>query len=477
MLTLTNSYLQLPVLFYKRVDPTPVRAPAIAAINEPLATTLGYDHSYLQSPQALDVFSGCAVQPGSEPVALAYSGHQFGGFVPLLGDGRAVLLGEIQSPTGISYDVQLKGSGKTPFSRRGDGRAALGPMMREYIIGEALHALGIPATRTLVVVASGEDVIRERKLPGGIQTRIALSHIRIGTFEYASASGDRATLKALADYVINRHYPELINHSDSYYELARAIFTRQAQLIAQWMHVGFIHGVMNTDNVAVSGESIDFGPCAFMNRYDPDTVFSSIDQYGRYSYGAQPGIIQWNLARLVESLVPLLDLDGDRALSRAQGLVDSFPQLFSDAWYQGMQRKLGLVTSESGDAALMRDLLEEMYRSKADFTNTFRALSGDTTCVLDEALHTWRTAWEERTASQRNEREREETLSSMRLINPAVIARNHLVEEALTHGVEQHDFSVMKELVAALRNPYTSHSRYSLTPAEDDSGYRTFCGT
>jgi uncharacterized protein YdiU (UPF0061 family) len=410
-------------------------------------------------------------------VALAYSGHQFGGFVPLLGDGRAVLLGEIQSPTDISYDVQLKGSGKTPFSRRGDGRAALGPMMREYIIGEALHALGIPATRTLAVIASGEDVMRERTLPGGIQTRIALSHIRVGTFEYASVSGDRAALKALADYVINRHYPELINHGDAYYELARAVFKRQAQLIAQWMHVGFIHGVMNTDNIAISGESIDFGPCAFMNRYDPETVFSSIDQYGRYSYGAQPGIIQWNLARLVESLVPLLDLDEDRALSRAQELVDSFPHLFSEMWYQGMQRKLGLVTSEPGDTALIRDLLEAMHRAKADFTLTFRALSGDKTCTLHEALHTWQATWQERITSQRNQRAREETLNSMRQINPIVIARNHLVEEALVHGVEQLDFSVMNELVAALRNPYTPHSRFSPAPVEDDSDYRTFCGT
>jgi len=417
------------------------------------------------------------VQPDSDPIALAYSGHQFGHFVPLLGDGRAVLLGEITTPAGVLHDVQLKGSGKTPFSRRGDGRAALGPMMREYIIGEALHALGIPATRTLAVVASGETVLRERLLPGGIQTRIARSHIRIGTFEYAAASGDTSALKALADYVIKRHYPELSDHDDAYYELARSVFARQAKLVAQWMHVGFIHGVMNTDNIAVSGESIDFGPCAFMNRYDPDTVFSSIDQHGRYAYGAQPGILQWNLACFVEALVPLLGSDRDLAPSRAQELVDSFPALFSDYWLNGMRHKLGLITSEPEDSALIKELLEAMYHAKLDYTTTFRALSGDTTCTLPEALHTWHAAWETRITPERNIRAREETLRAMQQINPAVIARNYLVEEALTAGVEHNDFSVLDNLVAALRDPYTQHARYSLAPQGDDRTYRTFCGT
>ena len=477
MLIRSNSYLKLPPIFYERARPTPVQAPSFVAFNEPLAATLGYDHNYLHSPEALAMLSGSSVQPNSDPIALAYSGHQFGHFVPLLGDGRAVLLGEIESPTGMLYDVQLKGSGKTPFSRRGDGRAALGPMMREYIIGEALHALGIPATRTLAVVASGETVLRERPLPGGIQTRIARSHIRIGTFEYAAASGDPSALKALADYVIKRHYPELSDHDDAYYELARLVFARQAQLVAQWMHVGFIHGVMNTDNIAVSGESIDFGPCAFMNRYDPDTVFSSIDQHGRYAYGAQPGILQWNLARFIEALVPLLGGDREHALVRAQELVDSFPALFSDYWLHGMRHKLGLITSEPEDSALIKELLEAMYRAKLDYTTTFRALSGDTTCTLPEALHTWRTAWETRVTPERNIRAREETLRAMQQINPAVIARNYLVEEALTAGVEHNDFSAMNKLVAALRDPFTQHARYSLVPEDDDQTYRTFCGT
>jgi uncharacterized protein YdiU (UPF0061 family) len=477
MLVRSNSYLQLPPIFYERVRPTPVQAPSFVAFNEPLAATLGYDHNYLHSPEALAILSGTSVQPNSDPIALAYSGHQFGHFVPLLGDGRAVLLGEIESPTGMLYDVQLKGSGKTPFSRRGDGRAALGPMMREYIIGEALHALGIPATRTLAVVASGETVLRERPLPGGIQTRIARSHIRIGTFEYAASRGDATAVKALADYVIRRHYPELSDHDDAYYELARLVFARQAQLVAQWMHVGFIHGVMNTDNIAVSGESIDFGPCAFMNHYDPNTVFSSIDQHGRYAYGAQPGILQWNLARFVEALVPLLSGDQEHATARAQGLVDSFPALFSDYWYQGMRQKLGLIASEPGDTVLIKELLEAMYRAKLDYTTTSRALSGDTTCTLPEALHTWRTAWETRVTPERNIRAREETLRAMQQINPAVIARNYLVEEALTAGVEHNDFSVMNNLVTALREPYTQHARYSLAPQGDDQTYRTFCGT
>jgi len=477
MLVRSNSYLQLPPIFYERVRPTPVQAPSFVAFNEPLAATLGYDHNYLHSPEALAILSGTSVQPNSDPIALAYSGHQFGHFVPLLGDGRAVLLGEIESPTAMLYDVQLKGSGKTPFSRRGDGRAALGPMMREYIIGEALHALGIPATRTLAVVASGETVLRERPLPGGIQTRIARSHIRIGTFEYAASRGDATAVKALADYVIRRHYPELSDHDDAYYELARLVFARQAQLVAQWMHVGFIHGVMNTDNIAVSGESIDFGPCAFMNHYDPNTVFSSIDQHGRYAYGAQPGILQWNLARFVEALVPLLESDSDRALVRAQELVDSFPALCSDYWHRGMRQKLGLLTSEPGDSALIKDLLEAMYHAKLDYTTTFRALSGDTTCRLPEALQNLSAVWESRVTPDRNTRPREETLCTMQRTNPAVIARNYLVEEALTAGVEHHDFSVMNNLVTSLRDPYTPHVRYSLAPHDDDPGYRTFCGT
>lgn len=474
----SNSYLKLPEQFYQRVSPTPVQAPAIVAWNEPLAEELGLDVSSLSSPEWIAVLAGNRVPDGAQPVALAYSGHQFGHFVPLLGDGRAVLIGELTTPQGLLYDLQLKGSGRTPYSRRGDGRAALGPMVREYIIGEALHHLGIPATRTLAVVASGEVVVRERPTPGGIQSRVARSHVRIGTFQYAAERGDSGALAALANYVIDRHYPELKGGEDHYFELAKAIFSRQAQLVAQWMHVGFIHGVMNTDNVAVSGESIDFGPCAFMNRYDPDTVFSSIDREGRYAYGMQPTIIQWNLTRLVEALVPLFDPVESKAVTRAQELVDGFPRLFSDAWHKGMRDKLGLRGSDEGDGALIQGLLEDMYDARVDYTNTFRALSGDVRFPVPEALHTWRALWEARVEPGRNGRPREETLQAMRRVNPAVIARNHLVEDALREGVDNQNFSATRRLVDALREPYTPHDDYSAPPSDEhDRSYRTFCGT
>lgn len=474
----SNSYLSLPEQFYQRVSPTPVQASAFVALNEPLAEELGLDSSSLRSPAWLAVLAGNRVPEGAQPVALAYSGHQFGHFVPLLGDGRAVLIGELTTPHGLLFDLQLKGSGRTPYSRRGDGRAALGPMLREYIIGEALHHLGIPATRTLAVVASGEVVVRERPLPGGIQSRIAQSHIRIGTFQYASQRGDRTALAALADYVIARHYPELIGGEDRYFELARSIFSRQARLVAQWMHVGFIHGVMNTDNVAVSGESIDFGPCAFMNRYDPDTVFSSIDRDGRYAFGMQPTIIQWNLTRLVEALVPLFGTDESKAVARAQELVDGFPELFTEAWHAGMRTKLGLCGDDEGDKQLVQRLLEDMYAARVDYTTTFRALSGDDRFSVPAALNDWCALWEARIEPVRNGRSRDETLRAMRCVNPAVIARNHLVEDALREAVDNQNFSTMNRLVDALRTPYTAHDELSSPPADDhDQWYRTFCGT
>jgi uncharacterized protein YdiU (UPF0061 family) len=477
MIPLSNSYLQLPTLFYQHAQPTPVRDPHLVVVNEPLALELGLNSSSLASPEGLAILAGNSIPHGAVPLALAYSGHQFGHFVPILGDGRAVLLGEILAPSGKRYDLQLKGSGRTPFSRRGDGRAALGPMMREYIIGEALHALGIPATRTLAVVSTGEAVIRERPLPGGIQARIAQSHIRIGTFEYAAAHGDPTALQALADFVITRHYAELVDTDDRYYQLAHTIFDRQAALVAQWMLVGFIHGVMNTDNVAVSGESIDFGPCAFMNRYDPSTVFSSIDQHGRYAYGAQPNVLQWNLARLAESLMPLFHDNQERALARAQELVDRFPSVCTRHWISGMRSKLGLVTSEPDDEARMKEILETMLLSGLDYTTAFRALSGDPSFTLPEPLHPWHTAWSARIDTQRNTRPRDETLAHMQRVNPAVIARNHLVEEALAEGVEHGDFSAMTRLVEALRSPYTPHPLYSSPPTNEDPNYRTFCGT
>ncbi len=471
------SYLDLPALFFERVLPTPVVQPSFVVVNQPLAGELGVRFEDLESSETLAVLSGGRSPRGSTPLALAYAGHQFGHFVPVLGDGRAVLLGEVVASDGTSFDLQLKGSGQTSFSRRGDGRAALGPMMREYIIGEALHALGIPATRTLAVVSTGEVVVREQPLPGGIQVRIAQSHVRIGTFQFAAIHGDRESLSALADYVIRRHYQAIWGQEDRWYLLARAIIERQVALIAQWMCVGFIHGVMNTDNVAVSGESIDFGPCAWMNRYDPATVFSSIDRGGRYAYGAQPRILQWNSARLVESLVPLLDEDRGRAIARAQGLVDEVPPMYSEYWLRGMRAKIGLKSVEEEDGSLILELLEIMQQARLDYTGTFRALSSDQGDDRSPALASWMMRWRERISSERNGRPFSETLADMRKINPAVIARNHFVEEALRKGADEGDFSVMFRLVAALRDPFTEHTEFGAVPAEDDPDYRTFCGT
>lgn len=477
MINLTNTYLKLPALFYERVLPTPVSSPSLVALNEPLAGQLGIDIAAARSPEYLGLFSGNSVPASAEPVALAYSGHQFGHFVPILGDGRAVLLGEVLTPEGKSFDLQLKGSGRTRFSRRGDGRAALGPMIREYIIGEALHYLGIPATRTLAVVATGEVVARETLLPGGIQTRVANGHIRVGSFEYAAAHGGKDAIRALAEYVISRNYQELIGSEDRFYELVRAIFMRQAALIAKWMQVGFIHGVMNTDNVAVSGESIDFGPCAFMNSYDPNTVYSAIDRDGRYSYGAQPGVMMWNLTRLAESVLPILDDNSDRALERAKELVSLFPGYFNSEWQSCIRAKLGLVTSEPVDDTIIRELLEEMVSSNLDYTATFRSLSGDPSFTLSENLHKWRVSWEARIDPSRNQRALADTLTSMRSVNPAVIARNSFVEEAIKRGVEQGDFSYMNSLVAALREPFVSHEEFGIRESVDEPGYQTFCGT
>jgi uncharacterized protein YdiU (UPF0061 family) len=454
-----------------------VRAPSWVVLNRPLCETLGLNPTELFTEKGLAIFSGNLIPDNAQPVALAYSGHQFGHFVPVLGDGRAVLLGEIAAQNGALYDLQLKGSGRTPFSRRGDGRAALGPMMREYIIGEALHALGIPATRTLAVINTGENVVRERMLPGGIQARIAQSHLRIGTFEYAARHGDKSTLVALADYVIARHYPDLSRAEDRYYLLAESIFDRQAALVTKWMHVGFIHGVMNTDNVSLSGESIDFGPCAFMNRYDPATVFSSIDQEGRYAYGAQPGIIRWNLSCLLEALIPILDDNQERAVKLAQSLLDSFPKLFAQHWNQGINSKLGFYTTEEGDTALVKELLETMLSARLDYTATLRAISGDPFFSLPEALAAWHLRWRARISSERNGRLLEETLAQMKKANPAVIARNHLVEEALKQGVEHGDYTLMNQLVSALQNPFNVHANFSAIPVQDDEDYRTFCGT
>jgi serine/tyrosine/threonine adenylyltransferase len=478
---LSHSYRELPGLFYADAAPGPVRNPRVVVLNRPLATQLGLDPEALSGPEGAAILAGNALPEGSRPIAQAYAGHQFGHFTTL-GDGRAILLGEQITPSGDRFDIQLKGPGPTRYSRRGDGRAAVGPMLREYIISEAMHALGIPTTRSLAVVATGEPVYRETVLQGAVLTRVAASHIRVGTMQWAAAAGGAAAVKALADYTLKRHYPQLADSADPYMALFEAIVERQASLIARWQLVGFIHGVMNTDNMALSGETIDYGPCAFMDHYDPATVFSSIDSGGRYAYGNQPAIAQWNLARLAEAMLPVFDADAERAVERATAALDRFPQLFQQHWLDGMRAKLGLFTQEPGDASLAEDLLAWMHRRSADFTNTFRSLTRgrllEETATADADLETWHERWRGRRAHQ--SRSLDEATALMRQHNPAFIPRNHKVEEALDAATTHDDLSVMERLLEVLASPY-DHDRdlpaFSTPPGGDARPYRTYCGT
>jgi uncharacterized protein YdiU (UPF0061 family) len=471
---LDHSYARLPAAFYVRVDPTPVREPKMVVLNRPLAEALGLDADLLNNAA---LFSGNELPPGAQPLAQAYAGHQYAHFT-MLGDGRAILLGEQITPEGGRFDLQLKGPGPTPFSRRGDGRAALGPMLREYIISEAMHALGIPTTRSLAVVTTGEPVYREEKLPGAVLTRVAASHIRVGTFEYAAARGEKIDLQALADYTMRRHYPEVVNVEQPYVALLQAVIERQASLIARWQLVGFVHGVMNTDNMALSGETIDYGPCAFMDAYDPATVFSSIDRNGRYAYGRQPQIAQWNLTRLAETLLPLLHEEEEQAVETANEAITGFESRFKRHWLAGMRSKLGLFTEESEDTALIQSLLDWMQWTKVDFTNTFSALCDASSVALsqDPAFLDWHQRWQNRLTRQ--PQSAHEVAEGMRRHNPAFIPRNHRVEEALAAAIEKNDLGVMEQLLAVLAMPY-DHSqdqpKYRL-PSNSKS-YRTFCGT
>jgi serine/tyrosine/threonine adenylyltransferase len=476
---LEHTYADLPPQLHADAPPTSVREPRIVAFNRPLATTLGLEPEALESPAGAAIFAGNRLPPGGRPIAQAYAGHQFGHFT-VLGDGRAILLGEQITPSGDRVDIQLKGAGQTRFSRRGDGRAALGPMLREYIISEAMHALGIPTTRSLAVVTTGEPVYRESQLRGAVLTRVAASHIRVGTMQWTAAHGDETATRALADYTLARHYPELSASPEPHLSLFRAIVARQAALIAQWQLVGFIHGVMNTDNMALSGETIDYGPCAFMDAYDPATVFSSIDEAGRYAYGNQPAIAQWNLARLAEAMLPLFDPDVEAAVARATPVLEGFAILFEQHRLDGMRAKLGLFTREEEDAALAGDLLAWMRRRRADFTNTFRSLtrgrlveeSGD----ADPDLATWHRRLEARRARQPQSPADAEGL--MRQHNPAFIPRNHRVEEALA-AANADDFSVMARLLEVLATPF-DHDRDLSTfsePGSTERPYHTFCGT
>ena len=476
-----NSYARLPDYFFVQQNPVPVCAPHAVMLNHALAESLGLDLRALSTADTAALFSGNAVPDEAQPIAQAYAGHQFGHFT-MLGDGRAILLGEHLTPSGERFDIQFKGSGQTPFSRRGDGRAALAPMLREYIISEAMHALHIPTTRSLAVVTTGEQVVRETLLPGAILTRVAASHIRVGTFEYAMRQGGAETVKILADYAIQRHYPDLSGAENRYLSLLYRVIERQAALVARWLLVGFIHGVMNTDNMSISGETIDYGPCAFMDAYDPHTVFSSIDQSGRYRYSNQPLMAQWNLARLAETLLPLIDPAQERAVKLAEEAVYAFPQIYQNQWISGMRKKLGLFTEEDKDAELITALLEWMYKNQTDYTNTFRALASDAlpsdAVFRDSEFMAWHAQWQARLTRQPESSD--STLHLMQANNPAIIARNHRVEEALSAAAEHDNYAPMQQLLGALANPYADvpeYYDYRTPPAPSERVYRTFCGT
>lgn len=456
-----------------------VREPRLAILNELLASELGIELANLAPEAIAALFAGNDLPADFRPIAQAYAGHQFGSFT-MLGDGRAILLAEHQRPAGDLVDIQLKGAGRTRFSRGGDGRAALGPMLREFLISEAMAALGIPTTRSLAVIRTGEPVYRQKNHQGAILVRVAASHIRVGTFEYLAALRDRANLQALADYAILRHYPSIADTLDKYREFLRAVIDRQAALIAQWQLVGFIHGVMNTDNMAISGETIDYGPCAFMNRYDPNTVFSSIDHSGRYAYGNQPRIAHWNLTRFAETLLPLLDPETTKAIDIATEVLAEFPARFDDYWMNGMRRKLGLSASESGDSELITSLFEWMQSANADFTNTFRDLSSTAMPAAEQcrepAFQNWYSQWQERL--HREGRSRDDVKASMRYVNPAVIPRNHHVEAALSAAEDAGNMASFQELLAVLKTPFQEPERSAYRePPADECNYRTFCGT
>lgn len=481
---------------YAEVAPQRVPSPRLLWFNDALADELRLPLAVRQDDTAARWFSGNELPPGARPIAQAYAGHQFGGFSPQLGDGRALLLGELIDGRGRRRDLALKGSGRTPFSRGGDGKAAVGPMLREVILGEAMHALGVPTTRALSVVATGEIVMRDRPLPGAVLARVADSHLRVGTFEFFAARGDRERLRQVADYAIARHDPELLGRPDRHAGLLEAVARRQAALLAQWMHLGFIHGVMNTDNMTISGETIDYGPCAFLEAYDPATVFSSIDHHGRYAFGNQPAIARWNLARLAEALLPLLADDEGQAVERAEAVIDAFPGWYEQAWLEGWRRKLGLQRPEAEDEALVREWLELLHAQRVDFTLACRHLAdaaegqpGPLRALFDEPaapepwLARWRARWalEPKAAGGDAARSAQERAASIRRVSPWIIPRNHLVEEALAAASDAGDLKPLQALVEALRQPFETSAGASRlaqpAPREVTAGYRTFCGT
>ncbi len=483
-----NSYARLGAAFHRRTVPTPVAAPHLVKLNRPLAEALGLDADVLDNPEGAEILAGNRLPPGAEPIAAAYAGHQFGNFVPQLGDGRAILLGEVVDRQGRRRDIQLKGAGPTIFSRSGDGRAALGPVLREYLVSEAMAALGVPTTRALAAVATGEPVFRETALPGAVLTRVASSHVRVGTFQFFAARGDDAAVRRLADHVIERHYPEAAGAPNPYRALLEGVCVRQAALVARWMQIGFVHGVMNTDNMSIAGETIDYGPCAFLDAYDPATVFSSIDRNGRYAYANQPGIANWNLGRLAECLLPHLDPDENKAIEVAQGVLAGFANAFNTAHVDGFRAKMGLQIPQTEDAALIEDLLGQMAQQKADFTVTFRGLGKAAESEqADESLRAlfadptaydgWAARWRVRLAAE--PREPGERRGAMDAVNPAIIPRNHLVEEALAAAMAG-DLAPFERLNEALATPFEDRAEfaeYAGLPPVPEAAYRTFCGT
>ncbi len=481
-----NSYARLPEAFFHRQDPTPAPHPRLLRMNEELAAELGLDRDWLASPDGVAMLSGNALPVGAEPLAQAYAGHQFGGWVPQLGDGRALLLGEVVVPSGERYDIQLKGSGRTPFSRGGDGKSALGPVLREYLVSEAMAALGIPTTRALAAVATGETVRREEPLPGGMFTRVAASHILVGTFQYFLAREDNESLRRLADHVIDRHYPEAAGAASPYLALLECVVAAQADLVARWMAAGFIHGVMNTDNVAVSGQTIDYGPCAFMDTFHPQRVFSSIDHGGRYAWANQPSICHWNLTRFAETLIPLIAAEGSRevAVTRAEAALAKFADRFHGRYLAGFRAKLGLPASlEAGSVAtFVRDTLTFLAEQEIDFTLFFRWLTrvadgGDPAALAGLATDAsaalrWQDDWRA-LAGANLERE------AMRSSNPVIIPRNHRIEQAI-QSAYRGDFDPFHRLCDALANPYSEQCEFAdleAAPHPDEIVQETFCGT
>ena len=475
-----NTYSRLPKVMSSQLTPIPVENPKLTIFNHGFSKELSLDFSSLNNNQIASIFSGNLLPKESKCIAQAYAGHQFGYFT-MLGDGRAILIGEHLSKNNKRFDIQFKGSGKTPYSRNGDGRAALGPMLREYIVSEAMHSLGIPTTRSLAVVKTGENVIRETPLPGAILTRVAASHIRVGTFQYVTATEDEKNLKTLFDYTIDRHYPKIKDSKTPAIDLLKIVMEKQIKLVVDWMRVGFIHGVMNTDNMTISGETIDYGPCAFMDAYDPETVFSSIDHNGRYAYFNQPGITKWNLARFAETLLPLIDKNKDKAIKIVTEIINNFGEIYKKNWLEMMRKKLGLIEKKNNDEKLINDLLSLLHEQKADYTNTFCSLMNEDVqndkIFNNKEFIDWHQKWKECLAKNNNSTE--ESLKLMRSVNPIVIPRNHKVEEVLD-AANKDDLNPFHDFLKVLEKPYENqikNNNYQSPAPPSEKKYQTFCGT